>query len=68
MKDDEIDIRLADSIKHFQQLSQIKTLFQRENPGLYNFGTKKINISADKNGNLKVKIGGGTIPLTDYVM
>ena len=47
MKGDSIDIKLAEYINNAPERASLKSLFVRENEGLYMFGTKKTNIKLE---------------------
>lgn len=42
-------------------------MFLRENPGVYQFGTKKVNLKLEHNGRLKVRVGGGYLSLDEFL-
>mmetsp|Transcript_15162 Transcript_15162/g.25689 ORF Transcript_15162/g.25689 Transcript_15162/m.25689 type:complete len:131 (+) Transcript_15162:92-484(+) len=67
VKDDPVDRKLADFINNFQDRNKLKIMFLREKPDLYQFGSKKVSIKIDAQGNLKVKVGGGFLTITEFV-
>ena len=65
MKGDAIDIKLAEFINNAPERPALKSLFVREQEGVYSFGTKKTNIKLEQ-GNLKVRVGGGYLSVYEF--
>jgi predicted RNase H-like nuclease (RuvC/YqgF family) len=65
VKNDPVDLSLAHFINNQDEQPQLKTLFVREAPGVYNFGTKKVNVKTDA-GKLKVRVGGGWLSIEEF--
>ena len=66
VKSDSIDIELARFINSNPERPALKSLFVREQEGLYTFGTKKTNMKLEK-GLLKVRVGGGYLSIEEFV-
>ena len=63
-KTDSIDKALADYLN--SRNSVLPLPFVRESFGIYYFGTKKINISQERN-KLMIKVGGGFLPIDEFI-
>ena len=44
IKDDAVDCRLADYVNNYPDRSKLKIMFVRESQGIYEFGTKRIEV------------------------
>jgi len=58
IKDDAVDIRLADFVNNFPDRNKLKIMFLREQAGVYQFGTKRVEVRLAQN-KLQVRVGGG---------
>ena len=54
VKEDAIDMKLADFINNYPDRHKLKIMFLRESEGVYSFGTRKILIKV-KNNQIKSK-------------
>ena len=54
VKDDAVDLKLADFINNYPDRHRLKIMFLRESEGVYQFGTRKILIKV-KNNQIKSK-------------
>ena len=54
VKDDAVDMKLADFINNYPDRQRLKIMFLRESEGVYQFGTRKILIKV-KNNQIKSK-------------
>lgn len=63
-KDDPIDIALSDYVN--TRPGGVKVQFDREDHGIYNFGTKKIFVKLEQ-GKLLIRVGGGFMQVEDFV-
>lgn len=59
-------MELSVFINAHQERPSLKSLFVREQEGVYNFGSKKTNIKME-NGLLKVRVGGGYLSIEEFV-
>jgi hypothetical protein len=64
IKDDPIDIALSDYVN--TRPAGLKVQFDREDHGIYNFGTKKIFVKLEQ-GKLQIRVGGGYMQVEDFV-
>lgn len=64
IKDDPIDIALSDYVN--TRPAGLKVQFDREDHGIYNFGTKKIFVKLEQ-GRLLIRVGGGYMQVEDFV-
>ena len=64
IKDDPIDIALSDYVN--TRPAGIRVQFDREDHGIYNFGTKKIFVKLEQ-GRLLIRVGGGYMQVEDFV-
>jgi hypothetical protein len=64
LKDDPVDVALGEYINN--RTEDISAPFIREAPGIYIFGTKRVWIKYEKS-RLSVKIGGGFLPIKDFI-
>ena len=67
IKDDQVDKKLAEYINNYPDRANLKIMLQRESAGIYNFGTRKINIKLETNGQLKVRVGGGYLSMDEFL-
>jgi len=65
IKNDEIDVRLAEFINLHPDRPQLKLLFQRVTEGVYQFGQKKVTMKVENN-QLKVRVGGGYLTIDEF--
>ena len=49
VKNDATDAKIAEYINNFPDRNKLKVLFMRESEGVYEFGTKRINVRVEKN-------------------
>ena len=49
VKDDAVDMKLADFINNYPDRQRLKIMFLRESEGVYQFGTRKILIKVKNN-------------------
>ena len=45
IKDDPVDLKVAEFINNYPDRNKLKIMFMRESAGVYEFGSKKINVS-----------------------
>ena len=58
VKGDAVDEALADYINNAPDKGNMKVMFIRLNPGVYQFGSKKICIKVEQ-GKIHIRVGGG---------
>lgn len=83
VKDDLVDLKLADFINNYPDRQRLKIMFLRESEGVYQFGTRKILIKI-KNNQIKsknnfsnqlnsllswyiVRVGGGFLSIDEFL-
>lgn len=49
VKDDPVDVQVAEFINNFPDRSQLKVMFMRESSGVYEFGSKRVWARVEKN-------------------
>lgn len=67
IRDDDIDMRLADYINNHPAPAKLKVLFIREGAGIYNFGSRRVNLKLEQYGKIKVRIGGGWLSIDEFL-
>jgi hypothetical protein len=65
-KDDPIDKKLADFIANYPENLHLKSMFYRETPGIYNFGSKKVFAKVEQE-KLLLRVGGGWLQVEEFV-
>lgn len=63
---DATDEALADYINNFHDKSKLQVMFIRLNPGIYQFGSKKICIRVEQ-GKINIRVGGGYLYIDDFL-
>lgn len=66
VKDDPIDRRLADFINNYPDRQRLRIMFYRESDGVYQFGTKRVNIRVENN-KINVRVGGGYLSIDEFL-
>ena len=66
MKTDQIDMRVADYINNFPDRNKLKIMFLRESTGVYQFGSKRVNIRIE-NGKILIRVGGGYLNIDEFI-
>ena len=66
VKTDTIDVKLAEYINWSTARPALKSLFTRESEGVYQFGSKRINIKIDGN-KILCRVGGGYLKIDEFV-
>ena len=67
VKEDFIDKRLADYINNYPDREKLKLMFLRDSPGVYLYGTRRINLKIEKAGTIKVRVGGGYLSIDEFI-
>ena len=63
---DQVDEKLADFINNYPDRNQVKIMFLRESAGVYEFGTKRVEVRLAK-GKLTVRVGGGYMSIDEFL-
>ena len=58
---------MAEYINNYPDRTKLKIMFMRDSPGVYHFGTRKVNIKLEQHGNIKVRVGGGYLSLDEFL-
>lgn len=66
VKGDHIDETLAEYINNFPDKSKLQVMFIRINPGIYQFGSKKICIGVEQ-GRINIRVGGGYMVIEEFL-
>ena len=66
VKTDTIDVKLAEYINWSTARPALKSLFTRESEGVYQFGSKRVNIKIDSS-KILVRVGGGYLKIDEFV-
>lgn len=66
MKGDLIDCRLADFINNYPDRQRLRIMFYRESEGVYQFGSKRVNIRVENN-KINVRVGGGYLSIDEFI-
>lgn len=65
-KDDKIDRKLAEYINDYPERSKMKIMFSRESEGVYQFGSRRVAVKAEKDG-VKIRVGGGYLSIDEFI-
>ena len=63
---DQVDEKLADFINNYPDRNQVKIMFLRESAGVYEFGTKRVEVRL-ATGKLTVRVGGGYMGIDEFL-
>lgn len=66
VKGDQVDEHLAEYINSIPDKSSLKVMFVRINPGIYQFGSKKIFIGVEQ-GKIIIRVGGGYMCIQEFL-
>ena len=66
MKDDNVDLRLAEYINNYPDRSKLKIMFMRESEGIYQFGTRKIYVRVEQS-KIIIRVGGGYLSIDEFL-
>ena len=66
VKEDAIDMKLADFINNYPDRNKLKIMFMRESSGVYEFGSKRVNVRIEK-GKIKIRVGGGYLSIDEFL-
>ena len=66
VKDDPIDMKMAEFINNYPDRNKLKIMFMREAEGVYEFGSKRINVRVEK-GRIKIRVGGGYLSIDEFL-
>jgi hypothetical protein len=66
VKDDPIDVRLAEYINNYPGNLNLRSMFSRSRPGIYLFGSKSIVMTVE-NDFINVRVGGGYLSIDEFI-
>ena len=66
IESDKVDIKLADFINNYPDRNKLKIMFIRESKGIYEFGTKRVEVRVAHN-KLVVRGGGGYLGIDQFL-
>ena len=66
VKGDPVDQAIADYINEEADKSSIQVMFIRLNPGIYQFGSKKICVKVEQ-GKIHIRVGGGYLYIQEFL-
>ena len=66
VKTDAIDTKLAEYINNYPDQKKLKIMFMRESEGVYQFGSRRVNVRVER-GNITIKVGGGYLTIDEFL-
>ena len=66
VKDDPVDVALADFVNNYPDRRKLRVMFLRCEPGVYDFGSRKVSLRIEQN-KVKVRVGGGWIGVEEFL-
>ena len=66
VKDDPVDMQIAEFINNFPDRNKLKVMFMRQQPGVYEFGSKRIGVRVEK-GKIIIRVGGGFLSIDEFL-
>jgi len=66
VKDDPVDQKIADFINNYPDRNRLKIMFLREKEGVYDFGSKKVNVRIEKD-RILIRVGGGYLSIDEFI-
>ena len=57
---------MADFINNYPDRNKLKIMFMRETEGVYEFGSKRVNVRIEK-GRIKIRVGGGFLSIDEFL-
>jgi hypothetical protein len=66
VKDCPVDKKLAEYINNYPDRQKLKIMFMRESSGVYEFGSKRINVSVQRD-KIQIKVGGGYLSIDEFL-
>ena len=66
MKDDPVDDKVAEYLNNVTDRQKLKIMFLRESSGVYEFGTRRVEVNV-KQGKILIRIGGGYMPIDEFL-
>lgn len=66
VKEDQIDRKLAEYINNYPERNKLKIMFMRESSGVYQFGSKRVQVKVERD-NIKIRVGGGYLSIDQFL-
>jgi len=66
VKSDTVDKALSEYINNYPDRRKLKLMFLRMQEGVYEFGTRRVNVKVERNS-IHVKVGGGWVPIDEFL-
>lgn len=66
MKDDPVDMKMAEFINNYPDRQKLKVMFMRESEGVYKFGSRRVGVRVDKE-RINVRVGGGYLSIDEFL-
>ena len=66
MKDDPVDHKMAEFINNYPDRHKLKIMFMRTSEGVYEFGSKRVNVRIEK-GRILIRVGGGYMSIDEFL-
>ena len=66
IKDDPVDKKMAEFINNYPDRNRLKIMFMRDSAGVYEFGSKKVNVRIEKN-KIQIRTGGGYLSIDEFL-
>ena len=66
VKGDPVDRKIAEFINNYPDRNRLKIMFMRETEGVYEFGTKRINVRIEKD-RILIRVGGGYLSIDEFI-
>lgn len=66
MKDDPVDEKMAEFVNNYPDRTNLKLMFLRESSGIYEFGTKRVEVR-NTQGKLLIRVGGGYMGIDEFL-
>ena len=65
-RDDPIDLKVAEFINNYPDRNKLKIMFLRESSGVYEFGSKRVNVRIEKD-KILIRVGGGYMSIDEFL-
>ena len=66
IKNDPIDRKLAEYINNYPDRQKLKIMFMRESEGVYEFGSRKVKVTVQRD-KIQIKVGGGYLSIDEFL-
>lgn len=66
IKDDPVDVKMAEFVNNYPDRTKLKLMFLRESSGIYEFGTKRVEVRQTQ-GKLLIRVGGGYMGIDEFL-